>query len=514
MIERGGNHLCASRLVGSLPTLPAVAMDVLRVCDDPEAEIVELATIISRDPMLTSRVLQVANSAFYNRGGEVTSLQRAAMMLGLRALKVVALGFTLTRGLPSCGAPAGLELGRYWHRSLVNAVMARSLAQAIEPAAAEEAFVCGLLSEIGRLALTQAMPDVYAAAVSAGEGWPSAEIERAALGFTSGEAAEVLLRGWGVPELIVLGASYSDRLSRLPIDVGERAQELTAIVGLAQLGASILFGSQAGDMLTRFADAGRRLGLTAEAIDELVSRLATEVDEAAGFLSVELPAGVSHEWVLQQARLLLVSYAVDASTQLEDRSRRVAELERDKAELEARSRVDSLTGLPNRAALDGFLEQQLHLRQRSPLPGFLGVVMVDLDRFGEINDTYGIEAGDRVLSSVAAALRSVARESDVLARYGGEEFCLAVPHATPASLILIAERFREVVEALEIELGDGVWQTVTISFGAAHMPTVEGLEDAAGVVVAAEAALRRAKDAGRNRGDLAPDLRASLHLMR
>lgn len=509
MSGTGVGGLSASALAGSLPTLPAVALDVLRVCDDPNAEIGELAEIVARDPMLASRVLQVANSAFYNRGGEVTSLQRAAMMMGLRSLKVVALGFTLTRGLPQRGAPAGFDLGRYWHRSLVDAVIARGLAQAIDPSAAEEAFVCGLLSEIGKLALAQAMPESYAAAVAAGDGWPSAEIERASLGFSASEAAELLLRSWGVPEVIVHGATYADRLARLPIEVGDHAQELTAIVGLAQVGTAIVFGDQAGDTLMRFAEAGRRLGLSAEAVDGLVSRLATEVDDAATVLAVDLPAGVTADSLLQQARLLLVSYAVDASAQLEHRTRRIEQLERDNAELEAHALTDILTGLPNRAALEAFLEQQVSLRLREELPGNLGVLMLDLDHFGAFNDAHGIEAGDVVLRAVAAALAAVARESDVLGRYGGEEFCLAVPHSTPETLTRIAERFRLAVEGLEIDLGAGAAARVTVSFGAAHIAKAGGPEDAAAVIAAAEKALRRAKDAGRNRGAIAPGLRTA-----
>src|SRR5262249_30227833 len=86
-------------LQGNLPSLPAVALDVLRICQDPKSDIGDLAEGLSRDPILASRVLQMANSAYYNRGTEVTSLNRAAVMIGLRALKVLALGFTLANEL-------------------------------------------------------------------------------------------------------------------------------------------------------------------------------------------------------------------------------------------------------------------------------------------------------------------------------------------------------------------------------------------------------------------------------
>ena len=270
-------NVSALKLEGDLPSLPATALDVLRVCQDPEASIDKLAEALSRDPMLASKVLQVANSAFYNRGGEVTSLQRAAVVLGMRALKVVALGFTLASDMPRKGSAAGLDLGEYWHRSVVIGVIARSLARTVDPAGAEEAFLAGLLSEIGKLALSQGMPEDYAPVASDGGGWPSGELERRRLGFSASEAAEVLLRNWGVPELIVVAACFADRPEQLPDAAAAQARRLVDLVGLAQLGASILFDQDKGGKLARFTtEAGRMFGLSPEDVDALADRLEVE----------------------------------------------------------------------------------------------------------------------------------------------------------------------------------------------------------------------------------------------
>ena len=152
-------------LARSLPSLPTVALDVLRICEDPSSDIGDLAEGLSRDPILAGRVLQMANSAYYNGGAEVTSLNRAAVMLGLRALKVLALGFTLANELPSRGESGGFDLQLFWHRSLVNAVAGRSVAAAIRSTKTEEAFLCGLLAQIGKLALAKAAPERYSVAV-------------------------------------------------------------------------------------------------------------------------------------------------------------------------------------------------------------------------------------------------------------------------------------------------------------------------------------------------------------
>ena len=164
------------------------------------------------------------------------------MVLGMHALKIVALGFTLANELPRRGSAAGLDLPAYWHRSLLNGVISRSLARTLERQVAEEAFLCGLLSEIGKLVLAHALTDEYAPVVEEGGGWPNDGLERERLGFRASEAGEVLLRSWSVPELLVLGSAFANRRDGLPADAPYLARRLADIVALARLGTSDIFG--------------------------------------------------------------------------------------------------------------------------------------------------------------------------------------------------------------------------------------------------------------------------------
>ena len=450
--------------------------------------------------MLAGRVLRVSNSAFYHRRSEVTTLRGAAMVLGMRALKIVALGFTLANELPRRGTSAGLDLGLYWHRSLVNGVIARSLARAVNRSLVEEAFLCGLLSEIGKLALTHGMPDAYAPVVAEGEGWPSDGLERERLGFSAGEAAEVILRGWQVPETVVVGAGFAGRPDATPEGAPVDGCRLAELVGLARLGTNALFGDETGAGLIQFTEeAEQRFGLAAEEAATLVAQLEAEIHEAAGMLSLDLPPGVSYQALLEQARLLMLAMSVDAVVRLEETSRTVEELEQENEDLEVRALTDELTGLPNRAALNEFLRQQVHLRLRDDMPGWLGVIMLDIDDFKSFNDRFGHQAGDEVLRSVSASLRQVVRRSDVLCRYGGEEFCLVVPHATTETLAAAGERLRAHIESHEVDLGPLGHQHVTASFGCALLAEVVSADDAARLVAAADVQLYSAKNAGRNR---------------
>jgi diguanylate cyclase (GGDEF)-like protein len=129
----------------------------------------------------------------------------------------------------------------------------------------------------------------------------------------------------------------------------------------------------------------------------------------------------------------------------------------------------------------------------------LGLIMLDIDNFKQINDTYGHLQGDEVLREVARVLRQSSREIDEPARYGGEEMAVALPQTDLEGAYQFAERVRRRIEALALPLpdGDGVLR-VTASFGAASLASAGGV-DKDSLVGSADAALYQAKRAGKNR---------------
>jgi diguanylate cyclase (GGDEF)-like protein/PAS domain S-box-containing protein len=155
--------------------------------------------------------------------------------------------------------------------------------------------------------------------------------------------------------------------------------------------------------------------------------------------------------------------------------------------------TDPLTGLHNRRGLEGRSEA-LHFR-----PGGAPVtqvwIMVDIDHFKRVNDTYGHEAGDEVLKAVAEALRSTARGADLVARFGGEEFVLVLPDTSAELAVRIAERLRLAIEALSTDVGGQIIR-VTASFGVAQRAAQESQLE---VLERADAALYSSKKGGRNR---------------
>lgn len=162
--------------------------------------------------------------------------------------------------------------------------------------------------------------------------------------------------------------------------------------------------------------------------------------------------------------------------------------------LQDKAMRDPLTGLYNRGYLEESLEREASRARRSDQP--FGVMMIDIDHFKHCNDMFGHAAGDAVLRAMGHHLLSLARGEDIPCRYGGEEFVLVMVHASPATVRERAERLRLGVQELRIEYEGRSVGPITLSVGIAMFP--EHGESGQAVLQAADAALYRAKEAGRN----------------
>jgi diguanylate cyclase (GGDEF)-like protein len=222
------------------------------------------------------------------------------------------------------------------------------------------------------------------------------------------------------------------------------------------------------------------VGLLAFIVGQFVTRPLERLTEAAarvaaGDLSVELPAGVSGE----------VGYLTRAFNTVLTRLRE----KESHGELEKLSLTDSLTGLYNRRHLMGTLASEVQRSRR--LRRAFSVLLADVDRFKQYNDTHGHLAGDAALVKIAEVFRKTTRQVDCVARYGGEEFVVMLLEANLVTATLVAERIRGRVA--EQDLGEG---SLTLSIGVAEYP--DGGETPEELIATADAAMYKAKSAGRN----------------
>ncbi len=168
-------------------------------------------------------------------------------------------------------------------------------------------------------------------------------------------------------------------------------------------------------------------------------------------------------------------------------------------ELRKQATHDPLTGLWHHSAILNILRRELSRSKRENTP--FCVLMLDIDHFKRFNDTYGHQKGDLVLREIAESMREIIREYDTLGRYGGEEFLIVLPVCDGEQGVAAAERLRKHVASKSIDTPGGPVH-VTVSVGVAANQQ-HGKLEANVLIRAADLALYRAKDAGRNRTELA-----------
>ncbi len=488
----------------NLPSLPAVALEVLRLSQDENASLDELASCLSRDPALAAKLLKLANSSLFGVGREVTTLQRAVVLLGIKTVKLMALSFSLVSSLPRKGRQGAFDFTEYWRRSLVSAISARSLARLVRNPHADEAFLCGLFQHFGKLVLARCFGAPYTEVLQQTGGWPAPAIEERLLGFSSSDVCATLLKNWNLPEVIYVAVGYCSRPEAAPSDLDDGTRRLIEVLSLTACIETVLCDQEKGAALSRLhVELEQRFQLSPAEVDAFLVGLESGIAETAELLSIQIPAGKGHEELLGEARLQMVSLGLGTAVELARAERRNETLEEEKHAAETRARTDQLTGLPNRRAFDEFLERQVHARLRERLPRGLGLLLIDVDRFKKFNDAHGHQIGDEVLRLVAEVLGKGTRKGDFTARYGGEEFAVILPQNNKYGLKSAAERLRRAIEQAGFE-HDGRRLSVTVSLGGACIGSFASAGDAQALIQLADHFLYRAKENGRNRSEIYP----------
>lgn len=480
---------------GELSTVAPVAMRVIEMVDDEDVTINQLADVIARDPGLASRLLRLANSAAYSRGQPVTNLARAAMLIGLRTLKLVTLGFSL---VDTTADRAPINGALIWRRSLATAALARRFAPILAAELAEDAFAAGLLSNVGKTALLD--QPRYTTAAEANGPWLTPDDERVILGFTSDELTARILDNWGLPGI------FGEAIwTRHPEDLDAPTTELGSLLRLADIGATLVLADQPDD-LARALDAATlaaaHLGMTIDELERVIATSGPELDELTGTFELQAIGTDEVEEIIRSAQSRLAQISFDMASQLSEERMRNDELVVTNQELAAAAATDALTGLPNRRTFDAFLGNQIALRARHRRDTSLGLILVDLDHFKAVNDTHGHAVGDEVLAEFGHRLSNSSRRGELAARTGGEEFALVLPDTDAEELRGAAERIRHLLDGNPIETAAGPLP-ITASVGAAWVDSIEmGGERL--LYETADAALYQSKESGRNRVTLAP----------
>jgi putative nucleotidyltransferase with HDIG domain len=267
--------------------LSTTAIKVLRTCNDPAACANDLNRVISLDPVLTGRVLQLINSAYYSLPSKVNSLTRAIILLGLNTVKNVVLSFAIFQSFSQRDSFRAFTSDQFWTHSLCTAAAAKLLAAGHEVPLAEreEFFVAGLMHDIGKIPLNHLYPDAYreAVAVAQDSGRGMRYEEEARIGVDHCRVGHMIARKWQLSP--ALTAALSEHHSH---GEGEAARfGLADAVALADALAHYMGAGTPGG-LSLDGDGRRHASadLTNRNLSELSTAVVEEIEKAKVFLEI------------------------------------------------------------------------------------------------------------------------------------------------------------------------------------------------------------------------------------
>lgn len=493
---------------GALPTLSNVASKLIEITGKEETTIVEITGLIAQDISLSAKLLKVVNSSFYNFPNDVKTIQQAVAILGTNAVRSLVLSFSFLN-MEKGRKESGFDYQRFWEQSLATAVAAKLLVGYIETEIdPEEVFTVSLLENIGVLILAQAFPSKYDALVKQAQQHPEElfSLEEKEFGADHSLVGCHAARHWQFPETLVQPILFHHD----PVGYQGDDQELAKVVKVASLAgmvANILYSSRPIDHAERFREGAETLlGISGNAVDKILETVNHEVSLAAEYFGLKIEGTPSIPEILQKANielgLLNMSYEqinrelVNAKIELE---RLNGELQEKNSYLEEIANLDGLTEVYNHRYFQETLDRELNRAVRSGRP--LSLILIDLDKFKNINDFYGHQAGDFVLKEACSLWGELLRDYDLLARYGGEEFVVVLPETGVEEALAVTEKLRQATQDHSFD-NKGERYLVTASFGISIFDPEDEKATKSQLIEQADEALYSAKRKGRNRAEL------------
>ncbi len=268
-----------SRLLAvRLPAMPQILLKLLEHCQNDDAGMTDLAELIAKDPGITSKILTVANSSAYHRSGLKVGLEQSLAAIGTDMVKTLVISESVFQIFNNFSHANATDLRGFWKHSLSAAVTARDIATCMGYPHAEEAYLAGLLHDVGRLALLAAAPREYAASFMAADDASLCAVEQRTLQITHAEAGAWLIERWQLDSFLADSVLYHHESAER---VGG-AHPLVRIVMLAHLLSSLPADDAA------VISAGALCGVDAASLADISERAVLQVRRAADYLGIDL----------------------------------------------------------------------------------------------------------------------------------------------------------------------------------------------------------------------------------
>ena len=274
-----------------LPSPVGVALEISRLADAEDTTIPQMAALVERDPAIASRLLKLVNSPAMGVSRRVASVSAAVSLIGLRTVKMTALGFSLLSNNRT-GRCEAFDYDGYWSKCLGRAVAARYLARNVRVFAADEVFTCGLLSKVGQLALAGAFPKEYSTLLEENRNSDAdrllrAETER--LGIDHNVLSAEMMGDWRLPKVFQDAARGQDAPASL-VDPAMNAEQLAQVLHAAGVAANVLLGAEVEAPAAGLVAASATfLGLDESSLDAALQHISEQWRDLGVSLGVPTP---------------------------------------------------------------------------------------------------------------------------------------------------------------------------------------------------------------------------------
>ena len=305
----GGSRAIYNKIKASeaLPSPTGVALRILHLAQDENVSIEAITAAVESDPAIASRLVKLVNSPLAGTSRQIASVSRAVALLGVRTVTALALGFSLVANHRR-GTCSSFDYDLFWTESLAQGVGARHLTARLGSFAPDEAFTCGLLSQIGRLALATAYPEPYAEllnTVSHENRDQLAQAERAAFEINHHELAAEMMAEWHIPEVFRPAVRAQDNPDTGDLEIGSRTHHFARVLQLAGAIARLLPRSTVHhETLSTLVVQANRLGIMPDVYYDVFASISREWRETGAIFAVGTRRGPSLAEICAQAREL------------------------------------------------------------------------------------------------------------------------------------------------------------------------------------------------------------------
>lgn len=478
----------------SLPSLPAVALRVIELASNDGVLMKELAATIEQDQGLSAKVLRTVNSSFYSVRTKCSTISKALVLLGLGPVKTLSLGFSLVSAV-SDTADAAFDFKSYWRRGLYSGVAAKCLAEAAGFGCAEEAFLGGLLQDVGMVAMRRALGKQYldVLAETKGDHRKLVKLELDAFEIQHPEIGAMLAKRWKLPDELVLPVKYHERPTAAP----KECTELVRCVGLGNIAHDALTDADSVDAMRRlYTRCEEWLSMKPSKVDEVMRRIAQAVREMSTLFSLDTGSSTDIDAVLHKAEQHLTAMAKSGQPAEAPVGSGLESLLKDSGEL------DPLTGVIARKGFDGALRHAFAAAAKENESTAL--VEVSIDGLKGVNTP---NTADDVIVGVATLMKKHFEPvGGLVCRLTPEIFAAVMPGSSGAEAMAVSEEFRLAVIRARENWGlppaatNSPTGQVGVSIGlSARDASGSAFDKPEQMVVAAARAVQAARAAGGNR---------------